>query len=206
MRPAPDVTPDRAQVGDRWSPGAIGTKTLSLVAALRAGFVAVVILAGCSGDDGDVATAARDTAADTSATTSAEPTTTIPPDDEEQPDAACGVALAEVQALLPPTSGVTESSTPDPGRCNFTWDDGGPRGIDVATVPGGRSAFDVPAGYELLDGFGDEAYASTTDGRASAFAFLGDDLYAVDVVADGTGATEAEVRGLCLQLLDLILD
>jgi hypothetical protein len=45
-----------------------------------------------------------------------------------------------VQALLPPTSGVSENTTPDPGRCNFTWDDGGPRGIDGATGPGTSDA------------------------------------------------------------------
>lgn len=75
--------------------------------------------------------------------------------------------LADVQALLPAGSGVTQNDTPDPRRCNFTWDDGGPRGIDVAIVPGGRSAFDVPAGYEPVDGYGDEAYTSSgPDGQA----------------------------------------
>lgn len=108
--------------------------------------------------------------------------------------------------LLPPTRGVTENSTPDPGRCNFTWDDGGTRGIDVAIVAGGRAAFDVPAGYEPLDGYGDEAFAATEVGRASAFAFVGDDLYAADVVADGGNASNAELRDLCLQLLELALD
>ena len=144
---------------------------------LRAATIAVVLaggLAGCGGDDGTTAPIAED-AADAPSTTAA------------AAEPACGVSLAAVQALLPPSSGVTENSTPDPGRCNFTWDDGGPRGIDVAIVPGGRSSFDVPAGYEPLDGYGDEAFASSSDSRASAFAFVGDDLYAADVVADGTG-------------------
>lgn len=121
-------------------------------------------------------------------------------------ESPCGVTLAEIQDLLRAGSRVTENSTPDPGRCNFTWDDGGPRGIDVAVVPGGRLSFSMPAGHEPLDGYGDEAFASFADGRASAFAFVGDDLYAADVIADGTGAAEADLRDLCLQLLDLALD
>jgi hypothetical protein len=54
--------------------------------------------------------------------------------------------------------------------------------------------------------YGDEDFASFDDGRVSAFAFVGDDLYAADVVADGAGATEAELRDLCLRLLELALD
>lgn len=77
--------------------------------------------------------------------------------------------------------------------------------FDVAIVPGGRSSFEVPAGYQPLDGYGQEAFASTSDGRASASAFVGDDLYAADVVADGTNATAADVEELCLQLLGLAL-
>ena len=53
---------------------------------------------------------------------------------------------------------------------------------------------------------GDEAFVSSDDGQASAFAFVGSDLYAADVVAPGTGATEADLRALCLQLLRLTLD
>ncbi|MEA2828437.1 MAG: hypothetical protein QOG43_2876 [Actinomycetota bacterium] len=158
--------------------------------------VAVLALGACGGgDDDDPATAAP---TDPSTVTTARATTDADP--------PCGVTLADVQKLLPPGSGVSEHSTPDPGRCNFTWDDGGPRGIDVATVPGGRAAFSVPAGYEPLDGYGDEAFVSTDDGQASAFAFAGDDLYAADVVAPGTGAAEADLRNLCLQLLRLALD
>lgn len=147
--------------------------------------------AGCGGDD-DAETSAAPDAPTTETTTT------------EQPP--CGVTLVQVQALLPAGSGVTENSTPDPGRCSFTWDDGGPRGIDVAIVAGGRTAFEVPAGYEPLDGYGDEAFASTSPGRASAFAFVGDDLYAADVVADGTDATDTDLRDLCLQLIELALD
>ncbi len=157
---------------------------------------AIAVVAACGGGDDDTATDTEDRAT----TTTAAPTATT------ADGAACGVTLADVQALLSPTSGVTENATPDPGRCNFTWDDGGPRGIDVAFVPGGRSSFDVPAGYEPLAGYGDEAFASFTDGRASAFAFVGDDLFAADVIADGTDASEADLRDLCLQLLDLSLD
>jgi len=159
--------------------------------------VAVVLALGACGDD-DTTTAS---AASTDSTDAPAATSTTTP--AESP---CGVTLAEVQALLPPASGVTENSTPDPGRCNFTWDDGGPRGIDVAIVPGGRSSFEVPAGYDPLDGYGDEAFVSSAGRRASAFAFVGDDLYAADVVADGAGAAEADLRDLCLQLLELALN
>jgi hypothetical protein len=172
-------------------PGRHGSAAAALALAL-----AIALVAGC-GDDDEPATAGQ-----ADATT----TTDRPSEDAEESGAPCGVTLAEVQALLPADSGVTESSTPDPGRCNFTWDDGGPRGIDVAIVRGGRAAFDVPAGYEPLDGYGDLAYEAIGDGRASAFAFVGDDLYAADVVADGTSATGDDLRGLCLQLLELALD
>ena len=165
-------------------------KVIPLVA-----LVAVLALGACGGDDDDTAT---------TATTDASTVTTARTSTDADPP--CGVTLAEVQNLLPPASGVSENSTPDPGRCNFTWDDGGPRGIDVAIVPGGRAAFNVPAGYDPLDGYGDEAFVSSDDGQASAFAFVGNDLYAADVVAPGTGATEADLRALCLQLLRLTLD
>lgn len=159
-------------------------------------------LAACAGDDGD---SDGDGASSPTRSTDADdvPATTTTSTPGEPP---CGVTLTEVQALLPSDSGVTENTTPDPGRCNFTWDDGGPRGIDVAIVPGGRSSFAVPAGYEPVDGYGQEAFASTSDSRASAFAFVGDDLYAADVVADGTNATAADLRDLSLQLLGLALD
>lgn len=124
--------------------------------------------------------------------------TTVPP--------SCGVTLAQVQDLLPPGSGVTQNPTPDPGRCNFTWTDGGPRGIDVAIVDGGRATFEVPAGYEPLDGYGDDAYTSSAPGRASAVAFVGDDLYAADAVTDTADTNDTALHDLCLQVLDLALD
>jgi hypothetical protein len=166
-------------------------KTLTTLAV-----AAVLALGACGGGDDTTSPAPT---GDTTDAPAAAPSTT--PD-----DSPCGVTLAEVQALLPPDSAVTENPTPDPGRCNFTWNDNGLRGIDVAIVRGGRSTFDVPDGYEPLDGYGDEAFASTSNGRASAFAFAGDDLHAADVVADGTDATAADLRALCLQLLQLTLD
>jgi hypothetical protein len=78
--------------------------------------------------------------------------------------------------------------------------------FDVAIVVGGRSTFDVPANYEPLDGYGDAAYESIGPGRASAIAFVDEDLYAADVAADGTGTTEPELRALCLELLELAFD
>jgi hypothetical protein len=166
------------------------------IAIATAGLVLALVLGACSSDDDPETSEVTDPT---------EATETSVTQDEEDTDSGCGVTLAEVQANLPAGSGVTESSTPDPGRCNFTWDDGGPRGIDVAVVRGGRASFDVPDGYEPIDGYGDEAYASSTDGRASAFAFVGEDLYAADVVADGTGATAGELRSLALVMLDLAL-
>jgi hypothetical protein len=183
------------------------TPATAVVVALALGF-GLAAVAACGNET-----------TDTDDTVGATATTPPPPTDSSRADPAsaetptstaagspCGVTLAEVQALLPAGSGVTENSTPDPGRCNFTWDDGGPRGIDVAIVPGGRSSFVIPAGYEPLDGFGDEAFSSRAEGRASAFAFVGDDLYAADVVADGAAPAEAGLLDLCLDLLDLVLD
>ena len=175
--------------------------------ALVGSLLVVVSLVACGGDDDDGASAAEASGQVTS-TIADSSSASAPSSSAPAADSPCGVTLAEVQQLLPPTSGVTESTTPDPGRCNFTWDDGGPRGIDVAIVPGGRAAFEVPGGYEPLDGYGDEAYTSTVPGRASAVAFVGDDLYAADVVVDVVvdGATDADLLDLCLQLLALTLD
>ena len=105
-------------------------KVMSLVA-----LVAVLALGACGGGDDDD---------DTTTAGSTEPATVTTARTSTDADPPCGVTLAEVQNLLPPASGVSENSTPDPGRCNFTWDDGGPRGIDVAIVRGGRSAFTIP--------------------------------------------------------------
>lgn len=175
-----------------------------IIAVLVAAIVAVILVAGSGGGD-DPDLSAPGTSNDTSDTRAGVATTATGPDTDE-PDAPCGVTLAEIQALLPPDSGVTQNSTPDPGRCNFTWDDGEPRGIDVAIVPGGRAAFDVPDGYEPVEGYGDEAFEATGEGRASAVAFVGDDLYAADVVTGGTSATDDDLRNLCLQLLELALE
>ncbi len=176
--------------------------------------IALLLASACGSDAGTDASATTPNVIDT---------TTSPPSDEPEVSATdpstvdsttslasvepdvdppCGVTLAEIQRLLGGYSGVTENTTPDPGRCNFTWDDGGPRGIDAAIVAGARASFAVPDGYEPLDGYGDEAYLSTQPGRASAFAFVGDDLYAADVVADG--ATD-DLQALCLEVLALTL-
>lgn len=183
----------------------MSARTITAILTALAVALVVVTLVASSDDDDDTDAAASVTSGDTTEPFAEDPTITTETDPDE-PDAPCGVTLAEVQALLPPDSGVTENATPDPGRCNFTWDDGGPRGLDVAIVTDGRDAFDLPAGYEALEGYGDMAYESVAPGRASAFAFVDDDLYAADVVADGTGATDAELRALCLELLNLTLD
>ena len=112
----------------------------------------------------------------------------------------CGVTLPDVQALLPSNSGVTENRTPDATRCNFTWNDNGARGIDVARVPGGRATFEsqsakVPDGpstlkdgtpYETLAGLGERAWAYGNARQANVVVLRGGDLYAVGLVIDGT--------------------
>jgi hypothetical protein len=163
----------------------------------RAALLTVLLVAAaCGSDDGTDPTATPDSTATAAASSSTQPAT-----DATEP--GCGVTLTEIQDLLDDDSGVTENSTPDPGRCNFTWNDGGPRGIDVAIISGGTAAFEVPAGYEPLDGYGDEAHVSSQPGRASAVEFVGDDLYAADVVADGAALP---MKDLCLQVLALALD
>ena len=112
----------------------------------------------------------------------------------------CGVTLADVQVLLPSNSGVSQNRTPDATRCNFTWNDNGPRGIDVARVPGGRAAFEAQSGkvpngpstlkdgtpYETLTGLGERAWAFGNPRQANVVVLRGADLYAVDLVIDGT--------------------
>ena len=162
--------------------------------------VTAALIAGCGSAD--------DTAAPSPSTdATAEPATDTTRADTASPagsaDDGCGVTLAEVEALLPGGSGVTQNDTPDPRRCNFTWDDDGPRGIDVAFLAGGGSSFDPPPGFEPFDGYGDEAYTSTDSRRASAVALAGDDLYAVDVTATNPSDDLAD---LALELLELALD
>ena len=112
----------------------------------------------------------------------------------------CGVTLADVRALLPSNSGVSQNRTPDETRCNFTWNDNGPRGIDVARVPGGRATFEAQSGkvpngpttlkdgtpYETLTGLGERAWAYGNARQSNVVVLKGADLYAVDLVIDGT--------------------
>lgn len=160
----------------------------------------LVLLFACgSSDDGSTATGT-----DAPGPTTAEATsTTVRPSSATTVATGCGVRLADVQALLPATSGVTENKTPDAGRCNFTWNDNGPRGIDVARVPGGRATFEqqspkFPSGattlkdgtaYETLTGLGDRAWAFGDARHANVVAFRGADLFAVDLVIDGPAPT-----------------
>jgi hypothetical protein len=162
-----------------------------LTARRTAAVLALLALTACaSGDSEDSVAPSEPPATSTaSSTRSSSPITT-----------GCGVTLADVQALLPTGSGVTQNTTLDPARCNFTWNDGGPRGIDVARVMGGRSAFEqqsakVPAGatalkdgtaYETLDGLGDRAWAYGNARQANVVVLKGADLYAVDLIIDGT--------------------
>lgn len=176
--------------------------------------LAAVLMAACSSGDDDAGS-----------TASTDPAPTTDPVDEpasDAPEGGCGVTLADVQALLPPDSGVTENSTPDPGRCNFTWDDDGPRGIDVATIVGGRTDFEAQSGqvpdgpdqlvdgtpYETLDVDADEAWAFGDAQQVSCVALRGDDLYAADVVFDGAAAgrpIDTDFLEICTQLLGTAL-
>lgn len=128
----------------------------------------------------------------------------------------CGVTLADVQALLPSNSGVSQNGTPDATRCNLTWNDNGPRGIDVARFPRGRATFEAQSGkvpngpttlkdgtpYETLTGLGERAWAFGNARQANVVVLRGDDLYAVDLVMDGTppaggkSATGVDVKSL----------
>lgn len=156
---------------------------------------ALLFAAACGSDDSSDATATPDTTVTVMGPSLSQPAA-------EPTEPGCGVTLAEIQNLLGGDSGVTENATPGAGRCNFTWDDGGPRGIDVAIIAGGRAAFAIPGGYQPIDGYGDEAHVSSQAGRASAVAFVGDDLYAADVVSDGDNP---DLQALCLQVLTLAL-
>ena len=138
-----------------------------------------------------------------------EPASSTEPPTTGQPSSAttvasvasgCGVTLADVQTLLPSNSGVSQNRTPDATRCNFTWNDNGPRGIDVARVAGGRATFEAQSGkvpngpatlkdgtpYEPLTGLGDRAWAFGNARQANVVVLRGADLYAVDLVIDGT--------------------
>lgn len=176
----------------------IGDRSLIIPAMLATRCLAtaafVVLFACGSGDD------AGDTASDAPTVTSAQASaTTLRSSATTTAATGCGVTLADVQALLPANSGVTQNRTPDAGRCNFTWNDNGPRGIDVARVMGGRAAFEqtpkVPNGpttlkdgtpYEALAGIGERAWAFGDARHANVVAFRGADLFAVDLVIDGT--------------------
>lgn len=163
--------------------------------------VALLTLVACgSGDSDDSATpsgpesSAATTASTASTATSAASSSSAPR------TGSPGVTLADVQALLPAGSGVSQNTTPDPGRCNFTWNEGGPRGIDVARILGGRAAFEqqsgkVPTGatalkdgtpYETVSGLGERAWAFGNARQANVVVVRGADLYAVDLVVDGT--------------------
>lgn len=153
--------------------------------------LALLVLVGC-GSDGEPETARS---SEPSATTAQSSVTSV-----ATTATGCGVTLSDVQALLPANSGVTQNRTPDATRCNFTWNDNGPRGIDVARVPGGRATFEaqsgkVPSGsttlkdgtpYETLTGFGERAWAYGNARQANVVVLKGADLYAVGLVIDGT--------------------
>lgn len=174
-----------AIAGRRYHPGVFATRRFAVVSAF------LVLVACGSGNETETANSTvADSAAPTTTSARSSPANTT----------GCRVTLADVQALLPANSGVTENRTPDATRCNFTWNDNGPRGIHVARVPGGRAAFEqqsskVPNGpttlkdgtaYETLTGLGERAWAFGDARQANVVVLRGGDLYAVDLVIDGT--------------------
>jgi len=172
--------------------------------------LALLVLAACgSGDTQDTTSPAASGGVSSTASGGASPTTSssgAPSATTVAAATGCGVTLADVQALLPANSGVTQNKTPDATRCNFTWSDNGPRGIDVAKVPGGRAAFEaqntkVPNGpttlkdgtpYENLSGLGERAWAYGNARQANVVVLRGGDLYAVDYVIDGSPPSGAK--------------
>lgn len=159
--------------------------------------LALVALFACGSGDDDPAVTSTDAPASTSA--EALSTTVRSSSATTVAAAGCGVTLGDVQAQLP-GSGVIQNRTPDAGRCNFTWNDNGARGIDVARVPGGRATFEqqspyVPNGpstlkdgtpYETVAGVGERAWAYGDARHANVVAVRGADLFVVDLVIDGT--------------------
>jgi hypothetical protein len=100
---------------------------------------ALLSLAACGSDDGTTSPAPS-----TDSTVAPAAATTSTPG-----ESPCGVTLAEVHALLPPESGVTENSTPDPAGATSpgttavpaastspsSWADARPSRSPLATSP-----------------------------------------------------------------------
>ncbi len=176
--------------------------------------VALLSLAACGGSDdtsSSSTTAGSPTSTSSSLSTSsgssstAATTTTAagtPETSAPSTTEGCGVTLADVQAVLPPGTGVGQNDTPDPFRCNFIWTDGGDWGIDVAVVKGGRQDFEggdfAPddgstlkngTPYQSVPGLGDVAYSFTTEQGTNFVVLVGADLVVADIVhsADATG-------------------
>ena len=174
--------------------------------------VALLVLVAC-GSDGDEETAGSiDVPATTTQSASASTPSTA-----ATTASGCGVTLADVQALLAANSGVTQNRTPEAIRCNFTWNDNGPRGIEVAR--GSRRAGRVEAqsaklpsrpttlkdgtAEESLRGLGDRAWAYGNARQANAVVLRGADLYAVDLVIDGTPAGSKSPTGMDSKSLEI---
>jgi hypothetical protein len=154
----------------------------------------VAVLAGAAAcSSGDASESSSTAATDKAATTVAAPGSASHQD-------GCGVTLEDVKAHLPDGTGVVQHGTPDPYRCNFTWEDGGSWGIDVARVAGGRSAFETSSSapsdggkmgdgspYEAISGLGDAAYRFRKGTTVNVVVLFGDDVVAVDIVHYGGG-------------------
>ena len=193
--------------------------------------LAVLSLAACGGgDDDDVADTASPagaTAAVTAASpgsTTAAPTASAPTsapvastDDGDGDDAGvatCGIDEDGVEAAL--GFDVVQNDTGVPERCNFTWDDGGPRGLDVARVVGRRDEFEASSGvmpadggqledgspYELLSGIGETAWLFGSANQANVVVLDGDDVLLVGMVTTEPVDGPTTESGVSAELAD----
>jgi len=176
--------------------------------------VVLVLVAGCGGGSSDATTDSPPNA-NSSPTTSADLDTTTNTSDETTPSSlpvttesvpavddrsstGCGLTSEEVASAFDQPS-VNQSNTGQETRCNFTWDDVGPWGLDVARLEGGRQQFVDGSGlmptddnvledgtpYESIPDLGDQAWAFGSDRTANVVVLIGDDVILVGAVTIG---------------------
>jgi hypothetical protein len=167
------------------------------------GVVAVLLglaATGCGGGSGGAKTAAKDAAA---TPTSASGVAAASGGSASKN--GCGVTLADVQKVLPANAPVQQNTTPDPDRCNFTWQSNGNWGIDALTKRGGRQQIEsspqAPAGpatlgsgkpYQAISGLGDKAWASGDAHQAGVVALKGNDVVVVGITYDKSAAAGSQ--------------
>jgi hypothetical protein len=191
------------------------------------GLVSVVLcllaIAACGGSDKKAATSSSASSASRSSSADASDSDTFSSKAASTNSVTgggdgCGVTEEDVDAAV--GRNVVEHQTPDAFRCNFTWEDNGNYGIDVARLAGRRADFEgatnqVPAGdqklgdgtpYESVD-VGEQAWAYGNAKTVTVVAVRGNDLVAVDVVFDGTPpAGERTALGLNSTFLDICVE